>query len=125
MAGEVPARPSKAVLVIAVAVASLGACHPGAPTPRERVLAGLPGAVIAVVVADGRSLSHPRIRGALDAVAARWPASLSCAADAAIASDAVALTVDRAGNTAVLVALPRSPRCPALSQRAPGLWIAT
>jgi hypothetical protein len=125
MTGEVPAPPSKVVLVMAVAAFGLGACHRGAPTPRERVLAGLPGDAIAVVVADGRSLSHPRIRGALDAVAARWPASLSCAVDAAIASDAVAVTVDRAGNTAVLVALPRPPRCPALSQRAPGLWIAT
>jgi len=125
MAGEVPAPLSKAVLAIAVVVAGLGACHRGAPTPRERVLAGLPGDAIAVVVSDGRSLSDPRIRGALDAVAARWPASLSCAVDAAIASDAVALTVDRAGNAAVLVALPRPPRCPALSQRAPGLWIAT
>jgi|SRR5882672_2614712 len=127
MAGEVPAPPSKAGLVTAVAIAGLGlgACPRAAPTPRERVLAGLPGDAIAVVAADGRALSHPRIRGALDAVAARWPASLSCVVDAAIASDAVAATVDRAGNTALLVALPRPPRCAALSQRAPGLWIAT
>jgi hypothetical protein len=127
MAGEVPAPPSKAVLIMAAAFAGLGfgACPRSAPTPRERVLASLPGDAVAVVAADGRALSHPRIRGALDAVAARWPASLSCAVDAALASDAVAVTVDRAGNTAVLVALPRPPRCPALSQRAPGLWIAT
>ncbi len=127
MAGEVPAPPWKAGLVTAVAVAGLGlgGCPRAAPTPRERVLAGLPGDAVAVIAADGRALSHPRIRGALDAVAARWPASLSCAVDAALASDAVAATVDRAGNTALLVALPRPPRCAALSQRAPGLWIAT
>jgi hypothetical protein len=123
MAGELTALPARAV---AVAVAlGLGACHRSAPTPRERVLAGLPAGAIAVVAADGRALSHPRIRGALDAVAARWPASLGCVADAAAASDAVAAAVDRAGNTALLVALPRPPRCPALSQRAPGLWITT
>src|SRR5262245_11866279 len=127
MAGEVPARPAKAVLATAVAVAGLGlgACDRPPPTPRERVLAGLPGDAVAVVAADGQALSHPRIRGALDTVAARWPASLSCAVDAAVASDAVAATVDRAGNTALLVALSRPPHCAALSQRAPGLWIAT
>ncbi|HEX3481469.1 MAG TPA: hypothetical protein VHT91_40930 [Kofleriaceae bacterium] len=125
MAGEVPALSTGVVLVIAVAVAGLGACRGAATTPRERVLAGLPGDAIAVVAADGRSLSDSRIRGALDAVAARWPASLSCVVDTAVASDAVALTVDRAGNTAVLIALSRPPRCLALSQRAPGLWIAT
>lgn len=127
MTGEIRATPARTALAAAVAAAGLGlgACHRPLPTPRERVLAGLPGDAVAVVVADGPSLSHPRIRGAFDAVAARWPASLSCAADAAIASDAVAATVDRAGNTALVVALPRPPRCAALSQRAPGLWIAT
>jgi len=124
MAGELTALPPKAVAV-AAALGLGAACPRAAPTPRERVLAGLPAGVVAVVAADGRALSHPRIRGALDAVAARWPASLGCVADAAAASDAVAATVDRAGNTALLVALPRPPRCPALSQRAPGLWIAT
>jgi hypothetical protein len=127
MAGEILVPPARTALAAAVAVAGLGlgACHRSPPTPRERVLAGLPGDAVAVVAADGQALSHPRIRGAFDAVAARWPASLSCAADAAIASDAVAATVDRAGNTALIVALPRPPRCAALSQRAPGLWIAT
>lgn len=109
-------------LAVAAAVA---ACHRPAPTPRERVLAGLPGDAVAVAVADGRALSHPRIRGVLDVAAARWPASLGCVVDAAVASDAIGLAVDRASNITVLAALPRPPRCPALSQRAPGLWIAT
>lgn len=122
MAGELTALQ---VVVVAVALGLGAACHRSAPTPRERVLAGLPAGAVAVAVADGRALSDPGIRGALDAVAERWPASLGCVVDAAAASDAVAAAVDRAGNTALLVALPRPPRCPALSQRAPGLWIAT
>jgi hypothetical protein len=131
MAGERSAPPSNAVRVpagvatVALGVALGAACHRSAPTPRERVLAGLPADAVAVVAADGRALSHPRIRGVLDVVAARWPASLGCVVDAAVASDAVAATLDRAGNAALLIALPRSPSCPALSQRAPGLWIAT
>jgi len=104
---------------------AVAACRAPAPTARERVLAGLPGDAVAVIAADGRALSHPRIRALLDVAAARWPASLGCVIDAAVASDAIGLTVDRAGNIAVLAALPRPPRCPALSQREPGLWIAT
>jgi hypothetical protein len=110
---------------VALLVAAAAACHRPPQTARERVLAGLPADVVAVAVADGRALSHPRVRGVLDVVAARWPASLGCLIDAAIASDAVGATVDRAGNVALLAALPRPPRCAALSQRAPGLWIAT
>jgi membrane-associated protease RseP (regulator of RpoE activity) len=129
MAGElwVP-RASAVGVAVAVCVAlGLGACHRSAPGPRERVLAGLPAGAVAVVAADGRARSEPRIRGALDAALARRPASLTCVVDAAVASDAIAASVDRAGNTALLIALPlsRPPRCAALSQRAPGLWIAT
>jgi hypothetical protein len=129
MAGERAPRASAVGVAIRVAVVvglGLGAaCHRSAPGPRERVLAGLPAGAVAVVAADGRALSDPRIRGALDAALARWPASLGCVVDAAVASDAVAASFDRAGNTALVVALPRPPRCAALSQRAPGLWIAT
>lgn len=106
-------------------VLAAAACHRAPSTPRERVLAGLPAAAVAVVAADGRALAHPRIRGVLDVLAARWPASLGCVVDAAVASDAIAASLDRAGNLTVLAALPRAARCPALSQREPGLWIAT
>jgi len=105
-------------------IASAG-CHRRAPTARERVLAGLPAGAVAVAIADGRALSHPRLRGVLDVLASRWPASLGCLVDAAVESDAVGVTVDRASNITALVALPRPPRCAALSQREPGLWIAT
>jgi len=105
--------------------AAAAACHRPAPTARERVLAGLSADAIGVAVADGRALSDPRVRGVLDAASARWPASLGCLVDAAVASDAIGLTINRAGDITVVAALPRPPRCPALSQRAPGLWIAT
>jgi len=118
--------PVSAARALAVSAGfAVAACRSPAPTARERVLAGLPGDAVAVIAADGRALSHPRIRALLDVAAARWPASLGCVVDAAVASDAIGLTVDRAGNIAVLAALPRPPRCPALSQREPGLWIAT
>ncbi|HEY0482665.1 MAG TPA: hypothetical protein VGD37_34320 [Kofleriaceae bacterium] len=106
-------------------VAAGTGCHGRAPTPRERVLAGLPADVEAVAVADGRALSHPRVRGVLDVLAARLPASLGCLVDAAVASEAVGVAIDRASNITALVALRQPPRCAALSQREPGLWIAT
>jgi hypothetical protein len=111
-----------AALAVAAAVA---ACHRALPTPRERVLAALPGDAIAVAAADGRALAHPRFRKLLDRAAARWPASLGCVFDAAIAGDAVAVAVDHAGNATAAIALPGPVRCAPLSQRAPGLWIAT
>ena len=117
---------SRAVLpqVVALGLAA-AACHRGSHGPRDRVLAGLSADAVAVAVADGRALAHPRIRGVLDVLAARWPASLGCLVDAAVASDAVGVAVDRASNITVLAALPRPPRCAVLSQREPGLWIAT
>src|SRR5213078_3060316 len=83
---------------LAVGLAVAAACHRQGPTARERVLAGLPADAVAVVAADGRALSHPRLRAVLDAAAVRWPSSLGCVVDAAVASDAVAATLDRAGN---------------------------
>src|SRR5262245_21917480 len=58
-----------------VGLLAAAACHRPAPTARERVLAGLPAGAIAVAVADGRALSHPRVRGVLDVASARWPVS--------------------------------------------------
>lgn len=112
-------------MAVAVVVAVLaGGCH-RAPTARQRVLAALPSGAVAVAVADGRALAHPRVRGVLDVLAGRWPASLGCVVDAATASDAAALAIDGDSNVTALLALPRPPRCAALSQREPGLWIAT
>jgi hypothetical protein len=114
----------RAVLRVGLAIVA-AACHRAPASPRERVLAGLPADAVAVVAADGRALAHPQIRAVLDVLAARWPASLGCLVDAAVASDAVGASIDRASNLTVLVAPPRPPRCAALSQREPGLWIAT
>lgn len=120
-----PIRSARAAIAVGIGLTCAAACRGAPPRPRERVLAQLPGDAIAIVAADGRALSHPRIRAVLDAAAASWPASFACVVDAATASDAIALGVDRAGSVAVIAALPRAPRCPALSQREPGLWIAT
>jgi len=107
----------------AVALALI-ACH-RSPTARERLLDQLDGAAVTVVVADGRALAHPRVRGVLDVVGAHWPTSMACVVAAALASDQAALTVDRSGNVSVLVATAADPRCAALSQRERGLWTAT
>ena len=112
------------ISVAVAAIAGSAACH-RAPGARARVLAELPGDAVVAVVADGRALAHPQLRGVLDVVAAHWPASLGCVIDAAVASDAAGLTVDGAGNTMVALALSRAPRCAPLSQRVSGLWIAT
>jgi hypothetical protein len=107
-----------------LAALALVACR-AEPTPRERLLAKLSGEAMTVVVADGPALSHPRIRGAFDVVAAHWPPSMACVLEAAFAADQVALTVDRAANINAVVATASRPTCAALSQREPGLWIAT
>jgi hypothetical protein len=107
------------------ALALVAACDRPAPTARERMLARIPGDAVTVVVADGAAISHPRIRGVIDVIAARWPASMACVVQAAFASDQAALSVDRRGNVSALIATSAVPRCPTLSQREPGLWIAT
>ena len=106
-------------------LAVAAACHRAAPSARDHLLGKLAGDAVVVVVADGRAISHPRIRGVLDVVAARWPASLGCVLDAAFASDQVAVVLDRGGNITATLATRSSPRCAALSQREPGLWVAT
>lgn len=106
-------------------LAAAAACHRPVPTAREHLLSRLPGDAILVVVGDGRAIAHPRVRAVLDAAAGRWPAGMACVLAAAYASEQVALTFDRADNAAVTIAIASPPSCPALSQREPGLWIAT
>jgi hypothetical protein len=109
-----------------LAIAGLAAgCGRAAPTARNRVLASLPGDLVTVVVADARAIAHPRIRGVLDVLAARWPSRMACVLEAAYAGEQVALAVDRGGNVTAVVATAARPSCAALSQRAPGLWVAT
>lgn len=107
------------------ALALVAACDRSASSARQRLLAKIGGDALTVVVADGRAISHPRIRGVLDVVVAHGPTRMACVVEAAFASDQVALSVDRGANITVLVATPSDPRCSALSQREPGLWIAT
>jgi hypothetical protein len=113
------------VALTAFGALGLGACRRGEPTARERLLSKISGDAVTVVVADGPAISHPRIRGALDVVAAHRPASMACVLEAAFAADQVALSIDHAGNLNALVAAASRPSCAALSQREPGLWIAT
>lgn len=101
------------------------ACHRAPPTARDRVLAMIGGEAVTVVVADGRAISHPRLRAVLDAVAVHWPASMGCVLEAAFASDQVAVSIDRGRNVTAIIATAAEPRCAALSKREPGLWIAT
>lgn len=107
------------------ALALVASCHRSAPTARDRLLAKIGGDAITVVVADSRAIAHPRVRGVLDVVAVHGPSRMACVLQAAFAADQVALSVDRGANITVLVATPSDPRCAALSQREPGLWIAT
>ncbi len=101
------------------------ACHREPPSARHQLLTRIPGDAQLVVVAEGRAISHPRIRGVLDAVAARWPATMGCVLEAAFAGEQAGLAVDAAGNTTVLVMTRAEVKCPALSKVEPGLWIAT
>jgi hypothetical protein len=114
---------SIAALLLAIACAA--ACDRSAPTARDRLLAAIRGDAVIVAVADSRAIAHPRVRGVLDVIAARWPARMGCVLEAAFAGDAVALTVDRSGSVTALIATTGAPRCAALSQREPGVWIAT
>jgi hypothetical protein len=112
------------VPVTLAALAVVAACRTQ-PTARERVLSRVSGDAVTVIVADGPAIAHPRFRGVLDVVAAHRPASMACVIEAAFTADQVALSVDRAGNVNALVATASRPNCAALSQREPGLWIAT
>src|SRR5437667_228061 len=63
---------SIAALVLAIACAA--ACDRPAETVRDRLLAAVRGDAVIVAVADSRAIAHPRVRGVLDVIAARWPA---------------------------------------------------
>jgi hypothetical protein len=107
------------------ALVLVAACDRAAPTARERLLAAIRGDAVTVVVADSRAIAHPRVRGVLDVVASHWPTRMGCVLEAAFTGDQAALSVDRSGNITALVATGSDPKCAALSQREPGLWIAT
>ncbi len=102
------------------------ACGGGpAPAPRARLLAQLPADATLVVVADGRALAAPRVRAVVDALRPRWPARLGCAIDAALGAEhaGFGLTADGAGTLALVTRAPVA--CAALSEVAPGLWVAS
>jgi len=114
---------------IAAILCCAAACDRPGEAARDRLLAAVRGDAVLVAVADSRAIAHPRVRGVLDVIAARWPARMSCVLEAAFAGEAAALTVDRSGSITALIATSGAttgaPRCAALSQREPGVWIAT
>lgn len=112
-------------LATGLVLALAAACARDAPTPRDRLLAQIRGDAVTVVVADSRAISHPRVRAVLDVLATRWPASMGCVLDAAFSAEQVAVAIDAARDLTVVIATANEPRCAALSQRAPGLWLAT
>lgn len=104
--------------------AAVGGCHhpPGA---RERALERTSGDAQVVVVADGPALAEPAFRRALDATRPHVPASFGCVIDAALASDASALALDRNAGIAVVIITQAHVACAALSQIAGDTWAAT
>jgi hypothetical protein len=119
MRNRVAARSWIAAVVVAAA------CDRSAPSPRERLLGAIRGDAVTVVVADGRAISHPRVRGVLDVIASRWPTRMGCVVEAAFAGEQAAVSVDASGSITALVATASDPKCAALSRREHGLWIAT
>lgn len=101
------------------------ACRREPPSARHQLLARISGDARIIAVAEGRAISHSRLRGTLDAVAARWPATMGCVLEAAFTSEQTGVAVDAAGNTTVLVMTHAEVKCPALSKVEPGLWLAT
>ncbi|HEY4238596.1 MAG TPA: hypothetical protein VGM88_02230 [Kofleriaceae bacterium] len=109
----------------AAAIALLAACHTQEPAARDLALAALGSGVDAVIAADGKALALPRAKAVLTALAARWPARFGCIVDAAIASDAAAAGIDAHGNAIVAILTHATVKCPALSQVATHLWLAS
>src|SRR5690242_16404926 len=118
-------EPAAPIAALVLALACAAACDRSAPTVRDRLLGAIRGDAVIVAVADSRAIAHPRVRGVLDVIAARWPARMGCVLEAAFAGEAAALTVDRSGSVTALIATSGTPRCAALSQHEPGVWIAT
>lgn len=111
---------------VSVAVA-LGAtaCADARKTQREIVLEKIPAGVTAVVVAEGKALAGVRMRQVVDVLRPELPSSVGCAIDAALACDELALGIGRDHSLTLVVATRADVKCPALSQVANGLWVAT
>ncbi len=108
-----------------VALVALVACgHAGAQSARERVLAKLPADAGTVIAADARVLASPAVRGVIDVLRPRWPASLGCVVDTALASDQVGIAITADGTTIIGAGRASIP-CAAVSRIDGDLWVAT
>jgi len=106
----------------ALGLAVVAACSRGAPSPRERVLARLPAGT--VIAADARALASPVLRRVIDVLRPRWPESLGCVVDTALASDQIGVAITHEGTTIIGIGR-ASVKCAAVSRIDGELWVAT
>lgn len=114
---------SRGVWVLVASVIAT-ACGETEGSKRDAVLAKLPAAADAVLVADGKALSHARLRPVVNALRPVVPAGFDCVVDAALTSESVAVAVSTEGVVVVLAGSVPS-NCSALSRIAGGLAVAT
>jgi hypothetical protein len=103
---------------------ALSACASSTPTERERALRKLPSQAQMVAAADGTALAP--LRPVIDAARPFIPKQLDCVLDAALTSEATAISVDPGvGATIVIVTRAHVARCAPLSRIATDMFAAT
>jgi len=78
-----------------------------------------------VIAADGAALADPGVRRVVDVIRPHIAPSLSCVIDAALASEAAALSASRTVGATVALVTPTPPHCAALSRVSDDIWVAT
>jgi hypothetical protein len=78
-----------------------------------------------VIAADGAALADPGVRRVIDVIRPHIAPSLSCVIDAALASQAAALSASRTVGATIALVTPTPPHCAALSRVGDDVWIAT
>jgi hypothetical protein len=111
------------VVAISAELGAVGACGDAASSPRDRVLATLPAGASFLAVGDGASLIA--LKAVVDELRPSAPPSLGCVIDAALASTQAGVAFGSNGVTVALATDVAPTGCPALSQLASGVWVAT
>ena len=107
-------------LAIGIAVA---ACGGERADPIDKLARAVPATAERVVAVDGPRIRSTWLASAARSLAALVPADRGCIVDAALAADRAVVAELATGRIVVLAA--RKVDCRALSQIAPGLWLAT